>query len=51
MSTITPSMSFPGGNMPPRSDVLVQDQIAIPGWINDLAINHGEVRDPGDVLG
>lgn len=36
MSAVTTSMSYPDGNAPPRSDVLVHDQIAIPGWINDL---------------
>lgn len=36
MSTFTSAMPESSGVTPPRSDVLVQDQIAIPGWINDL---------------
>jgi Uma2 family endonuclease len=36
MSTVTPTLSGVGDEVPLRSDVLVQDQIAIPGWINDL---------------
>lgn len=36
MSIDTVSMFPPEGTAPARSDVLVQDRIAIPGWINDL---------------
>lgn len=36
MGATTSTMSNLGGVAPQRSDVLVQDQIAIPGWINDL---------------
>jgi Uma2 family endonuclease len=36
MSITTTSMFPADGKLPARSDVLVQDQIAIPGWINDL---------------